>query len=130
MKRVGVNFIMGLTLLFLTACNSSNAVISVKDGTYILEQTEAKAVTVPHVSISNGNISFIYDYLSSYLPYGTYKVEGNILTMATTDGKYRYIFEIKEDKLIFQKDESSDVNLTDDRLGIKIIENAEFKLKQ
>lgn len=130
MKRIGVSLIMVLILLFLSACNSSNVVISVKDGTYVLEQTETKAVTLPHVTISKDDISFTYDYLSSYLPYGTYTIEGNILTMTTTDGKYKYLFQVKGDKLIFQKDESSEVNLKDDRLGIKIIGNAEFKLKQ
>lgn len=129
-KRIGVSLIMVLILLFLTACNSSNVVISVKDGTYVLEQTETKEIALPNVTISNDNISFSYDYLSSYFPYGTYTIEGDILTMTTTDGKYKYLFQVKGDKLSFQKDGSSEVNLTDNRFGIKIIDNAEFNLKK
>lgn len=121
---------MVLILLFLTACNSSNVVISVKDGTYVLEQTATKGDVLPQVNISNGNISFTYDLLSSYSPDGTYTIDGNILTMTTTDKKYKYIFQVKGDKLIFHKDKSSKINLIDDRLGFKITDNAEFKLKQ
>lgn len=130
MKKIGVSLSMVLILLFLTACNSNNVVITVKDGTYVLEQTETKAVALPKITISNDDISFTYDDLSSYLPYGTYTIEGDILTMTTTDGKYKYLFQVKGDKLSFQKDGSSEVNLTDNRFGIKITDNAEFKLKQ
>ena len=130
MKRIGFSSLMVLILLFLTACNSSNVVITVKDGTYVLEQTATKGDVLPQVNISNGNITFTYDLLSSYLPYGTYTIEGDILTMTTTDKKYKYLFQVKGDKLIFHKDKSSKSNLTDDRLGFKITDKDEFKLKQ
>jgi hypothetical protein len=80
--------------------------------------------------VNNEDISFSYDSLSSYLPVGTYKVEDNILTMTTSDGKCEYVFLIDKDTLAFKKDESSEVTLTDDRLGIKIADNAKFKLKK
>jgi hypothetical protein len=48
--------------------------------------------------------------------------------MTTKDGKYKYVFQIEGNKLIFQKNESSQVNLIDERFGIKITNNAEFKL--
>ncbi|MGH4137761.1 hypothetical protein [Clostridium sp.] len=130
MKRIGFSLLMVLILLFLTACNSSNVVVSVKYGAYVLEQTATKGDALPQVNISNGNITFTYDLLSSYMPFGTYTIDGNILTMTTTDKKYKYLFQVKGDKLIFHKDKSSKVNLTDDRLGFKITDNAEFKLKK
>lgn len=130
MKKIWVSLIMVLILLFFTACNFNNVTSTVKDGTYVLEQTETNAVTLPSVTVSNEDISFTYDYLSSYLPIGSYKIEENILTMKTSDGKYKYVFLIDKDKLIFQKDESSEVNLTDNRSEIKITDNAIFKLKK
>jgi hypothetical protein len=132
MKRTWVSLIMAMTLLFLTACNSNNDTTTIKDGTYILEQkeTETETVILPNVTISNNDISFTYDYLSSYLPYGTYTIEGDMLTMITNDRKYKYVFYVDGDKLIFQKNESSRVNLTDDRIGVKIADKAEFKLKE
>ena len=130
MKRKGFSLLMVLILLFLTACNSSNVLISVKDGTYVLEQTVATGAVLPKINISNGHITFTYDLLSSYMPVGTYTIDGNILTMTTTDKKYKYLFQVKGDKLIFHKDKSSKSNLTDDRLGFKITDKDEFKLKQ
>lgn len=130
MKKIWVSLIMVLILLVFTACNFNNVTSTVKDGTYVLEQTATNAVILPSVTVSNEEISLRYDPLSSYLPIGSYKIEGNILTMTTNDGKCKYVFLIDRDKLIFQKDESAEVNLIDDRLGIKITDNAIFKLKK
>ncbi|SET64457.1 hypothetical protein SAMN05660297_03026 [Natronincola peptidivorans] len=133
MKRTLVSLIMVLVLLFLTSCNTTNDIITLKDGTYILEQTGPEAAMAPispWITISDVNISFVYDSLSSYLPVGAYTIEENVLTMMTNDGLYKYVFQIDGDKLIFLKEESSEVKLTDDRLGIKITDNAEFKLQE
>jgi len=130
MKRASGSLIMVLVLLFLISCNYSNDTTTVRNGTYILEQTGTEAFLYPQVTISDDNISFTYDSLSSYLPVGVYTIEENILTMVTNDGLYKYVFQIDGDKLIFHKNESSKVKLTDDRIGIKITDNAEFKLKE
>jgi hypothetical protein len=58
------------------------------------------------------------------------KIWGDKLTMITDDGKLKYVFLIDRDKLIFQKDESSEVNLIDDRFGVKITDNEKFELKK
>lgn len=130
MKRTRVSLIMVWIFLFLTACNSNNDTATIKDGTYVLEQIDTETVILPSITISDDDISLTYDYLSSYLPFGTYKIEDNILTMITNDRKYKYVFQVGGDKLIFQKNGSAKVNLTDDRIGIKIADKAEFKLKE
>ncbi len=130
MKRTWINMIMVLILLFLTACNSNNHTTTVKYGTYVLEQIGTEAVAFPKVTISGDDILFTYDGLSSYLPFGTYTIENDILTMITNDRKYKYVFQIDGDKLVFQENESAKVNLTDNRFGIKITDNSEFKLKE
>jgi hypothetical protein len=129
MKRVSIILIMALLLSFLTACSTSNNTTTLKDGIYLLEHTGVKTVLFPSVTISDDNITFTYDFLSSYLPIGTYKIKDNILTMITDDGKYKYVFQVDGDKLLFKENESSMINLIDDRFGIKITDNAEFKLK-
>lgn len=116
-------------LLFLTSCNSNNDTTTLKDGTYVLQQAGAEVVIPPRVTISGDNISFTYDSLSSYLPLGVYTIEENVITMTTNDGLYKYVFRVDGNKLFFRKNESSEVKLIDNRLGIKIIDNAEFKLK-
>ncbi len=50
--------------------------------------------------------------------------------MITHDGRYKYVFQVDGDKLLFKGNESSAVNLTDDRFGINITDKAEFKLKE
>ncbi|OEF96357.1 hypothetical protein [Desulfuribacillus alkaliarsenatis] len=128
--RASVSLIMVLFLLFLTACNSNSAITTIKDGNYILEKTDSEAAISPQVTISGNDISFSYDPLNSYLPVGVYTIEEKMLTMMTHDGLYKYVFNIDGDKLVFQKNISSEVNLTDYRLGISIADKAEFKLKE
>lgn len=127
MKKRLVSLSIIWFLIFLTSCNSNNETTIVKDGTYVL-QTEKEIGLSPRVTISGDYITFSYDPLSSYVPIGVYKIEKDLLTMMTDDGKYKYIFHIDGDKLFFQKDESSEVDLINERLGIKIINNAEFML--
>jgi len=129
MKRTWAILII-MIALFLTACNSNNEKITVKVGTYVLEQTETESTFLPYVNISDNDITFTYDFLSSYLPHGTYTIEDDILTMITDDNQYKYVFQVDGDKLIFQKNKSSDVNLTDARFGISLTDNAIFKLKE
>jgi len=128
-KRVCISLTIALALL-MTACSSNNDTTTVKDGTYVLKQAGTEEVILPCINISDDDISFTYDFLSSYLPTGTYTIEDDVLTMKTNDGKYKYVFKVDEDKLIFQKNESSKVDLIDDRLGVKVTDNAEFFLKE
>ena len=123
---------LGAVLIFLTltACNSNSGITTVKEGTYVLQQTATNVHGVAHITISKKDISFTYDALNSYLPHGTYTIKDDILTMSTSDGKYKYLFKVDGEKLIFKKDGSSEVKLTDDRFGIKITDNSEFKLKK
>ena len=127
MKRVLWALIMLSGIQLFAACDSNRAASTVRDGTYILEQTGTNEISLPCVTVSDEDISFTYDVLSSYLPIGNYSVKDNILIMTTNDEKYRYVFLIDENKLVFQKSESSQVNLSDDR--IKINDNAIFMLK-
>lgn len=130
MKRISVSLILFLFMSFLAACNSNSDTAALKYGTYVLEHTGTKAGVLPSVTISDDNISFTYDAFSSYLPIGTYTTKSDILTMITDDGRYKYVFQVDGDKLLFKRNESSEVNLTDDRFGIKITDNAKFKLKE
>ena len=129
MKKIIVSLIMVLIFSLLSACNSDGEIVTIKNGTYVLEQSNTEFVVSPYVTISDDDISFSYDLLSSYWPHGTYTIEEDILTMTTDDGRYKYIFRMDNDKLIFQKNESSSVKLIDSRLGFEITDNAEFKYK-
>lgn len=130
MKRLFSILIVILIISSMTACGSQKEITSVKDGVYVLEQIGADEAMLPSLTISDGNIIFSYDFLSSYLPYGTYTIEDNIMIMKTDDGKYKYVFEIDGNTLIFQKEDSSEVTLIDEKTGIKITDDAEFKMAE
>lgn len=128
MKIKVVSLIVVLVLFSMTACNSNNAPISVKDGSYVLEQSGAEEYTFPSVTINDDVISFSYDKASSYLSIGTFTLDDDILTMATDDGRYKYLFKVDGEKLIFQEKGSSEMNVTN--MGTKVIDKAEFKMKE
>lgn len=128
MKKISVNLIIIIILIFSTSCISKNDEIDLKEGTYIFQQTGTEEVFLPRVTISGDNITFTYDLLSSYLPAGGYTITENSLTMSTSDGLYKYVFLIEGDMLIFQKNESSKIRLTNSSLGINLNDNSKFKL--
>lgn len=129
MKKIIVSLIMILIFALLFVCNSDNKKVSLKNGTYVLEHSKTEATVSPYITISDVDISFSYDLLSSYWPRGTYIIEGDILTMTTDDNMYKYVFRLAKDKLIFQKNASSSVKLIDNRLGVEITDKAEFEYK-
>ena len=124
MKRMRGSLTILLIIVLLTACNTDT--VDVKDGTYIMQTLNENGSFLPRVTINDDEIIFSYDFLSSYVSIGTYTAEGNMLTMITDDEMYRYKFIIEGQKLYFQKDDSSEIKLTDERLGYKILDNAEF----
>lgn len=67
-------------------------------------------VLCPSIELSENNeFIFNYSFLSSYKPMGTYVVKDNILTLSTSDNKNVYIFEIVDNKLVFNEEESSKI---------------------
>ena len=62
---------------------------------------------------------------------GTYTVEDDLLIAVTSDGKYHYQFQIIDGSTLkFIQSGSSDVSLTDEKLGIPIVDGAEFTLAE
>lgn len=66
---------------------------------------------IPRLSLdTDGKFSFGYSAISSYLPYGNFELENNILTAVTDDGKYHYQFTLDKDgSLVFDAEHSSDL---------------------
>lgn len=129
LKKRLTGIIIILVLIALSACNASDKSIAIKNGTYYYEQSGEEQGFSPYVTISDHDIIFSYDALSSYMPIGTYTVEDNILTMRTDDKNYTYVFQLKKDQLVFLKDDSSALTLIDHKTGIEITDHAEFNLE-
>ncbi len=128
MRKTCIYFIILMIFLF-TGCSSNNDIDTIKNGTYVMEQEGTEEVFLPYIKISDDEFIFSYDLLSSYLSIGTYVIDNGKLTLTTDDNKYSYVFQINEDNLIFQKEESSSVNLIDSRLGVNVTDNVIFHLK-
>lgn len=74
--------------------------------------------------------SFVYDALSSYMPYGSYQIQDNLLMATTDDGLYHYRFEVVDSHTLkFVQEGSSDVYLFDDRLGVPIEDGSLFEME-
>jgi hypothetical protein len=92
-----------------------------------MEQEDTEEILLPHVTITDDEILFSYNLLSSYLPLGTYQIDDDILTMTTDDNKYIYVFQIDGDNLIFQRNKSSSALCG--RFGVEVTDNAKFHLE-
>ncbi len=56
----------------------------------------------------NQEFLFVFSPLSSYIGHGKYTIEERRLTLKTEDGKYTYVFDRVDDKLVFDAEASSD----------------------
>ncbi len=61
------------------------------------------------VLYEDGKFDFVFSPLSSYLGHGHYTPDGSRLTLYTIDGAFTYVFDVKEDTLVFDADASSDM---------------------
>ena len=99
---------------------------STKIYTLVSEETDLPLPTLT-LDQEEGTFSFSYDVLSSYLAVGTYEINGDKVELTTEDGTFHYTFySADEDTLRFSADESSDVQLTDNRIGAVITDGAVF----
>lgn len=122
--------LVAVLLLLLTSCTIGNETATVKNGTYVMVQDASEEVMLPRVAVSEDRISFSYDVLSSYLPVGSYEVEGHRLKMMTDDGLHQYVFEIEGETLIFLEEESSKVKLTNEKIGTAVTDQTVFQLQE
>lgn len=63
-----------------------------------------------HLLDEDGQFTFIFSALSSYIGYGPYTIEGTQLHMKTDDQLYTYLFDIKDKTLVFNADSSSEIH--------------------
>lgn len=118
-----------IILSILTGCTNNKSIVSFQNDTKIYILNNNKNEFTPEIVLNtiDNTFSFSYDVLSSYLSVGTYIESQERLELITDDGKYHYVFDIvDESTLKFNKDESSNVTLIDNRIGIELNNGAEF----
>ena len=104
MKSYRIIIAFLLVLMLFTACKSEP--VELPQRAYVMEaSTETMKPTF--TPKDDGTCTFVYSGLSSYLPVGTYTIDGSRLIMSTGDGGYTYVFDMRDDKLYFNESESS-----------------------
>ena len=77
-------------------------------GYYVFRDSEE--MMKPTVTLfDDGSFSFTFSMISSYFGVGEYQIKNDRLTLRTDDGKFVYVFDMVDNKLIFDGDASSDM---------------------
>lgn len=118
--------VIAIVCLFVALGTNQKDKKTIQDGTYsmIVQDDEIGG----SITIDGEKFTFRYDMLSNYLAYGNYEIKDNILILSTNDGIFKYLFTIEGENLIFQENESSSVKLTDNRVGVEIVNGSVFSL--
>ncbi len=103
-------------------------VLDVKDKNGLNSVTNVVGLPGIVFDTENKKFHFFYDALSSYLSYGSYVIEDGLLIATTDDGLYIYKFKIDGDNLVFVREGSSSVRVTDSEfLGYSIEDGSVFE---
>ncbi|MBQ8624412.1 MAG: hypothetical protein IJ424_08640 [Oscillospiraceae bacterium] len=105
MRKLIAIILTAVLALALSACASSEP----KLRAYVYE-TEEDELMPPTVTLLEDNrFMFVFSPISSYIGFGTYAINEDVLTLTTDDGEYVYIFEIANGKLVFNAEDSSEM---------------------
>ena len=116
---------MVAAMLFLAACSNT---IPHTDLVYGIYCPEDAVSTFPKLYLKDdGNFSFNYKSMGSGVDKGTYKVDGNILTLNCSNNDNVFTFEIAEDHLIFDADNSTEI--VQDELTTPIVDGTKFLIR-
>ncbi len=107
-KKQAIILILLLYCLLLFSGCSKKIEPPLPIGNYVMEESDE--IIKPIVTLKE-NKEFIFNYsvLSSYFANGIYEEDGGNLILKTDDGKYKYVFEIKDNALIFNEKKSSEI---------------------
>lgn len=106
--RKTVLAILALSCVLLSGCLSKDKATALPNGKYLLDGNTD--IITPYVLIlDNNNFEFYYSVYSSYFAHGTYEIEADKLIMTTEDGKYVFVFQIKDGKIYYNLKQSSTV---------------------
>lgn len=129
MRRYFVLIGMVLCICFLGGCAAEEKTLT--EGTYFLNNTGESFTAILDLKQEEEGYSFVflYDPLSSYMNYGNAAVDGDTVICTTSDGKYEYTFEIKDETTIeFNGKKSATVKSVEGEIIVE--DGAEFLLSQ
>ncbi|HQD41332.1 MAG TPA: hypothetical protein PLE53_01795 [Bacillota bacterium] len=109
-KIVFAKFLLLVLALVIVGCSNTPETADqyIPSGNYIMQESEEPSK--PIVLLKDGNrFTFTYSLLSSYYAIGSYEIDDGNLILKTDDGEYKYMFKIKDNTLIFNAKESSEI---------------------
>ena len=109
-KIVFAKFLLLVLALVIVGCSNTPETADqyIPSGNYIMQESEEPSK--PIVLLKDGNrFTFTYSLLSSYYAIGSYEIDDGNLILKTDDGEYKYVFKIKDNTLIFNAKESSEI---------------------
>lgn len=102
MRKIALTLLV-LSGVLLCGCLSGSKE-DLPNGKYLLDgKTD---VTTPYVLLLGNNQ---FEFYSSYFASGTYRKEDDAFIMKTEDGKYTFVFQIKDGTLCFDLKQSSTI---------------------
>jgi len=110
-KKIFILALFIAIVIGLCGCSDKSETLeeSISVGDYVMEKSDE--IMKPTVQIKDDN-KFIFNYspLSSYMALGFYEVDDeNNLILKTDDGKFQYVFKLKEKNLIFNSEETAEM---------------------
>ena len=92
----------------LTGCGSkTKAKLTESPRIYSLRDSED--IMPPSITLEeDGQFTFVFSALSSYIGRGSYEIKENRLVLNTDDGDFCYIFDMTDEGLVFDAEESSE----------------------
>lgn len=109
-KLLSIMLLLLVLAWVLAGCSSTlkMAVQNIPVGNYIMQEAEEPAK--PIVLLKDGyRFTFNYSMLSSYYAIGSYEIDDGNLILRTDDGENKYVFKIKDNILVFNEKESSEI---------------------
>ena len=118
-----------LVIVPLCGCGD-NAHYGLSEGTYTASVSE-EVPFPPRVTfnLSDDTFTFSYDALSSYLAYGTFEISDGRIIAKTDDGKYTYLFRIRDnDTIVFVAEGSSEIVMIQGEPSV--VDGTEFRFSE
>lgn len=129
MKKFIICFVcLALLIVTFSGCKGQKEP-ELLNGSYMLSQYMGAYMSpIIKFDTEKNTFSFHYDYLSSYYAYGEFTIKDNKIFAETDDGKYTYIFEIKDkETIVFVQEGSSEIDIIDEKAP-QVIDGSKFVL--
>ena len=124
MKKIELIILSLITVIFLSACTQKTTTLTL--GSYFLDTDDFVSTSKIRLE-EDSKFTFMLNFLSSYIPSGTYSISDGELILKTDDGEKEYFFQIDDKTLIFNEEKSTKTPAYKNATNL-LVDGAEFNL--